>query len=233
MSVWDVYFGSNNFKLKVKINWMWKQSLNKILNHCYHKSLFQDFKKLVQLKYKITLFYFLYLFLYICLIYFCISLLYIYVILLKYNENLHICMRSSMCVIYKWWNIHSIQSLSHVPLFVTPWIAACQAFLCITNSWSSFKLMSIESVMPSSHLILCHPLLLLPPIPPSNRVFSNESALHMRWPKYWSFSFSISPSTPQPGIKPILPALEGELLSSGPKGESPEYFSMTLKCKQY
>ena len=79
----------------------------------------------------------------------------------------------------------SVQSLSCVRLFATPWIAACQASLSITNSRSSLKLMSIESVMPSSHLILCHPLLLLPPIPPSIRVFANESTLHMRWPKYW------------------------------------------------
>ena len=83
---------------------------------------------------------------------------------------------------------------------VTPWIAACQASLSITNSWSSLKLMSIKSVMPSSHLILCRPLLLLPPIPPSIRVFSNESTLHMRWPKYWSFSFSISPSNEHPEL---------------------------------
>ena len=85
----------------------------------------------------------------------------------------------------------SVQSLSCVQLFATPWIAACQASLSITVSQSSPKLMSIELVMPSSHLILCHPLLLLPPIPPSIRVFSNESTLHMRWPKYWSFIFSI------------------------------------------
>ena len=83
----------------------------------------------------------------------------------------------------------SVQSLSRVRLFATPWIAACQASLSITNSWSSPRLTSIESVMPSSHLILCRPLLLLPPIPPSIRVFSNESALRMRWPKYWSFRF--------------------------------------------
>ena len=82
----------------------------------------------------------------------------------------------------------------------TPWIAARQASLSITNSWSSLKLMSIESVMPSSHLILCHPLLLLPPIPPSIRVFSNESTLPMRWTKYWSFSFSIIPSKKIPGL---------------------------------
>ena len=88
----------------------------------------------------------------------------------------------------------SVQSLSRVRLFATPWIAARQASLSITNSRSSLRLTSIESVMPSSHLILCCPLLLLPPVPPSIRVFSNESILRMRWPKYWSFSFSISPS---------------------------------------
>ena len=89
---------------------------------------------------------------------------------------------------------HSFQSLSCVQLFVTPWTAACQASLSITNSRSLLKLMSIESVMPSNHLILCHPLLLLPSIFPSIRVFSNESAFCTRWPKYWSFSFNISPS---------------------------------------
>ena len=94
----------------------------------------------------------------------------------------------------------SVQSLSCVRLFATPSIAARQASLSITNSRSSPKLMFIESVMPSSHLILCHPLLLLPPIPPSIRVFSNELALRMRWPKYWSFSFSISPSNEHPGL---------------------------------
>ena len=94
----------------------------------------------------------------------------------------------------------SVQSLSHVWLFVTPWMAARQASLSITNSRSSLRLTSIESVMPSSHLILCRPLVLLPPIPPSVRVFSNESTLRMRWPKYWSFSFSISPSNEHPGL---------------------------------
>ena len=88
--------------------------------------------------------------------------------------------------IYSIYNyISSVQSLSRVWLFVTPWIAGCQASLSITNSWSSLKLTSIKSVMPSSHLILCHPLLLLPPIPLSIRVFSSESTLHVRWPKYW------------------------------------------------
>ena len=88
----------------------------------------------------------------------------------------------------------AVQSLSHVQLFVTLWTAACQASLSITNSWSLLKFKSIELVMPSNHLILCRPLLLLPSIFPSIRVFSNESALHISWPKYWSFSFSISPS---------------------------------------
>ena len=91
---------------------------------------------------------------------------------------------------FTWLQFSSVQSLSRVWLFATPWIAAHQASLSITNSWSSLKLTSIESVMPSSHLILCHPLLLLPPIPPSIRVFCNDSTLRMRWPKYWSFSFS-------------------------------------------
>ena len=96
--------------------------------------------------------------------------------------------------------IRSVQSLSHVQLFMTPWTAARQASLSITNSQSLFKLMSIESVMPSNHLILCCPLLLPPSIFPSIRVFSNESALPMRWPKYWSFSFSISPSNEYSGL---------------------------------
>ena len=94
----------------------------------------------------------------------------------------------------------SVQSLSHVRLVAIPWTAARQASLFVTNSWRLLKLMSIELAMPSSHLILCHPLLLLPPIPPSIRVFSNESVLHIRWPKYWSFSFSISPSNEYLGL---------------------------------
>ena len=92
------------------------------------------------------------------------------------------------------------QSLSRVWLFATPWIVARQASLSITNSRSLLKPMSIELVMPSSHLILCRPLLFLPRIPPSIRVFSNESTLRMRWPKYWSFSFTISPSSEHPGL---------------------------------
>ena len=99
-----------------------------------------------------------------------------------------------------WFAFSSVQSLSHVRLFATPWIAALPASLSITNSRSSPRLTSIESVMPSSHLILCRPLLLLPLIPPSIRVFSNESTLRIRWPKYWSFSFSIIPSKEIPGL---------------------------------
>ena len=94
----------------------------------------------------------------------------------------------------------SVQSLSHVRLFAIPWTAACQASLSITNSGTLLKLMSIELVMLSNHFILYHPLLLLPSILPSIRVFSNESALCIRWPKYWSFSFKISPSNEHPGL---------------------------------
>ena len=94
----------------------------------------------------------------------------------------------------------SVQSLSHVQLFVTPWTAAHQASLSITNCQSTTKLISIESVMLSNHLILCRPLLLLPSIFHNIRVFPNESALHIRWPKYWSFSFNISPSNEHPGL---------------------------------
>ena len=114
---------------------------------------------------------------------------------------------------------HSVQLLSRVRLFVTSWITACQASLSITNSRRLLKLMSIESVMPSNHLILCRPLLLLPSIFPSIRVFSNESGLHIRWPKYWSFSCSISPSKEIPGLISFrmdwldLPAIQGTLKS--------------------
>ena len=101
---------------------------------------------------------------------------------------------------FKKMRFSSVQSFSRVRLFATPWIAARQASLSITNSRNSPRLTSIESVMPSSHLILCRPLLLLPPIPPSIKVFSNESALRMRWPKYWSFSLTISPSNEHPGL---------------------------------
>ena len=107
--------------------------------------------------------------------------IYIYINILIYFINIYV-------------QLSSVQSLSRVRLFATPWTAASQASLSITNSRSLPKLMSIKSVMPASHLILCRPLLLLPPIAPSIRVFSNESTLCMRWPKYWSFSFSIIPS---------------------------------------
>ena len=113
----------------------------------------------------------------------------------------------------------SVQSLSYVRLFVTPWTEAHQASLSITNSWSLPKLMSIESVMPSKHLILCHPLLLFPSIFSSIRVFSNESVLCIRWPKYWSFSFSISPFNEYPGLISfridwlVLLAVQGTLKS--------------------
>ena len=102
--------------------------------------------------------------------------------------------------IFTSYQFSSVQSLSHVRFFAIPWTAARQASLSITNSRSSLRLMSIESVMPTSHLILCRPFLLLPPSPPSIRVFSNESTLRMRWPKYWSFSFSIIPSKEIPGL---------------------------------
>ena len=115
--------------------------------------------------------------------------------------------------------ISSVQSLSHVRLFVTPWTAACQASLSITKSWSLLKLVSTETVRPSNHLILYHPLLLPPSIFPSIRVFSNESVLHIRWPKYWRFSFSISPSNEYSGLISFrmdwldLLAVQGTLMS--------------------
>ena len=118
----------------------------------------------------------------------------------KWNITLTNC--ESLCCTRETFHIvhQSVSSLSHVCLFAIPWTAAYQASLSITNSRSSLKLMSIKSAMPSSHLILCCPLLLLPPIPPSISVFSNESTLHMTWPKYWSFSFSIIPSKEIPGL---------------------------------
>ena len=125
--------------------------------------------------------------------------------LLSFQNPLHwdnkgILMKLS--VLHSKHGISSVQSPSRVWLFATPWITARQASLCITNSRSSPRLTSIESVMPSisSHQRACHPLCLLPPIPPSIRVFSSESTLHMRWPKYWSFSFSISPSSEYSGL---------------------------------
>ena len=111
-----------------------------------------------------------------------------------------VCVCVSVRLKYSSAQFSSVQSLSLVWLFTTPWTAAHQASLSITNSWSLLKLMSIESVMPSNHLILCCPLLLLPSVFPSIRVFSNELALHIRWPKQWSFSFSISPSNDYSGL---------------------------------
>ena len=110
------------------------------------------------------------------------------------------CVSSSPAFLMMYNQFSSVQSLSSVRLFATPWTAACQASFSITNCWSSLKLMSIKLVMPSSHLILCRALFFLPPIPPSIRVFSNDSTLHTRWPKYWSFSFSIIPSKEHPGL---------------------------------
>ena len=104
------------------------------------------------------------------------------------------------CGVLSFTSVSSVQSLSRVRLFATPWTAARQASLSISNSWSFLKLMSVESVMPSNRLILCRPLLLPPSIFPSIRVFSNEPVLHIRWPKYWSFSFSISPSNEYSGL---------------------------------
>ena len=120
----------------------------------------------------------------------------------------------------------SVQSLSHVRLFVIPWNRAHQASLSITNFWSSFNLMPIELVMPSNHLIFCRPLLLLLSIFPSIRVFSNESILRIRWPKYWSFSFSISPSNEYAGLIPL--GLTG-LISLQPKGLSRVFVKLQFK----
>ena len=129
---------------------------------------------------------------------------------------MYVCVLTSYIFMYQF---SSVQSFSRVRLFATPWITAHEASLTITISRSSLRLTSIESVMPSSHRILCHPLLLLPPIPPSIKVFSNESTLPMSWPKYWSFSFSIIPSKEIPGLISFrmdwldLLALQGTLKS--------------------
>ena len=127
-------------------------------------------------------------------------------------------------------SVQPVQSLSRVWLFATPWIAARQASLSITISRSSLKLTSIESMMPSSHLILCRPLLLLPPTPPSITVFSNESTLHMRWPKYRSFSFSIIPSKEIPG--PISFRMDW-LISLQSKGLSRVFSNTTVQKHQF
>ena len=123
----------------------------------------------------------------------------------------------------------TVQWLSCVWLFATPWIAACQASLSIANSRSSLRLMSIGSVMPSSHLIHCRPFLLLPPIPPSIRGFSNEPTPHMRWPKYWSFSFSISPSNEHPG----LISFRMDWISFQSKGLSRVFSNTTVQKHQF
>ena len=130
----------------------------------------------------------------------------------------------------------SVQSFSRIWLFATPWIAARQTSLSITNSRNLLKLMSIKSVMPSSHLILCHPLLLLPPIPPSIRAFSNESTLRMRGPKYWSFSLSISPSNEHPGLISFrmdwldLLAVQGNSQESSP---TPQFKSINFSALSF
>ena len=130
----------------------------------------------------------------------------------------------------------SVQSLSHVQLFVTPWTAARQASLSTTNSQSLPKPMSIDLMMPSNHLIFCRPLLLLPSIFPSIRVFSNETALHIRWPKYWSFSFNISPSNEHPGLISFrmdcldLLAVQGTLQESSP---TPQFKSINSSALSF
>ena len=126
--------------------------------------------------------------------------------------------------------IQSVQSLSRVRLFATPWTAACQTSLSITNSRSLLKLMSIKLVMPSIYLILCHPLLLLPSIFPSIRVFSNQSVLHIRWPKYWNFSFSISPANEYSGRFPLGWTAWISLLS---KGLSSIFSNTTVQKHQF
>ena len=144
-----------------------------------------------------------------------------------------LCVHIIFCfpVTHLWAFVIVVQSLSRVQLSVTPWTSAPQASLSFTISWSLFKLMSIESVMPSNHLILCHPLLLLTSIFPSIRGFSDESALHIRWPKYWSFNFSVSPSIGYSGLISFridwfhLPAVQWTLKESSP---APQF-----ECKIY
>ena len=147
----------------------------------------------------------------------------------------HASLSSGCCEVMSFSQCSSVQSLSHVRFFVTPWTAVPQASLSITNSQSLPKLMSIESVMPSNPLILCRPLLLLPSIFPSSSVFSNESALHIRWPKYWSFSFSISSSSGYPGLISFrmdwldLLAVQG-ILESSPTPKFKSINSSVLSC---
>ena len=132
--------------------------------------------------------------------------------------------------------ISSVQSLSCVRLFVSPWTPACQAFLTISNSWSLLKFMSIKSVMPTSHLILCCPLFLQPSIFPRIGVFSNESVLCIMWPNYWSFSFSISPSREYLGLISFRkgnPLGRTGLISLQPKGLSRVFFNTTVQKRQF
>ena len=124
-----------------------------------------------------------------------VAIIIIIILLLLYTQSY-----SDLSFLFSSVQFSSVQLLSRVQLFVIPWITAHQTSLSITNSQSSLRLKSIESVIPSCHLILCHPLLLLPPIPPIIKAFSSESTLRMRWPKYWSFSFSIIPSKVHPGL---------------------------------
>ena len=141
--------------------------------------------------------------------------------------NVHVKLLLALLLNY---NFSSVQSLSRVWLFAIPWIAARQASLSITNSWSSLRLTLTESVMPSNHLIFCGPLLLLPQIPPSIRVFSNESTLCMRWPKYWSFSFSIIPSKEIPGL---IPSEWTGWISLQSKGLSRVFSNTTVQNHQF
>ena len=129
-----------------------------------------------------------------------VTVFWCFLLILKFCPKLHIIFKPEQNTFLAVLQFSSVQSLSPVWLFATPWIAAHQAYLSITNSQSSLKLTSIELVMPSSHLILCQSLFLLPSIPPSIRIFSNESTLHMKWPTYWSFSFSIIPSKEIPEL---------------------------------
>ena len=133
--------------------------------------------------------------------------------------------------IHRWWLFSSVQSLSHIPLFATPWTAACQASLSINNSQSLLKPSSIELVMPSNHLTLCRPLHLLPSVFPSIRVFSKESVLCIRWPKCWSFSFSISPSGLI--IQDWFPLRLTDLISLQSKGISKVLSSTTVGKHQF
>ena len=148
-------------------------------------------------------------------------------------------MKEETCIWHQWsWcfrvQFSSVQLLSHVRLFVTQWIAAHQASQSITNSQSSLRVASIESVMPSSHIILGRPLLLLPPISPSIRVFSNESTLCMRWPKYWSFSFSIIPSKEIPGwISFRMDWLDLLAVQGQSKGPSRVFSNTTVQTHQF